>query len=107
MANQLTIKEVKVRAGDTVRINYIFREGDKEKKQAFEGIVIKVRGRGGNQMFTIRKMTRAKIGVERIIPVASPFIDSISVLKKGNARRANLGFIRGKSDREIRERLYS
>lgn len=107
MANQLTIKDVSVRVGDTVNINYKFVEGDKEKKQAFEGIVIKMRGRGVNQMFTIRKMTRSKIGVERIIPVASPFIDSVKIVKKGNARRAHLGFIRGKSDREIRERLYS
>ena len=107
MANSFSIKETVVNIGDTVAVNYTFNEGGKEKKQAFEGVVVAVRGRGDNKMFTVRKMTRSKIGVERIIPVISPFVESVKITKKGSVRRAKVSFIRKKSEREIRERVFS
>lgn len=106
MANTITIKETAVHSGDTVKIHYTFKEGDKEKKQIFEGIVLAIKGHGVNKMFTVRKMTKSKIGVERIFPATSPFIEKVIVSKKGKTRRSKLYFIRDKSEREIKDRLY-
>lgn len=105
MANKITIKDVEMKIGDTVKIYYKFKEGDKEKSQAFEGILMAIKGTGNNKMFRVRKLTKDKIGVERIFPVISPFIEKIKVSGKGNARRAKLYFIRRFSGRDLRERL--
>lgn len=81
--------------GDTVRISVKVIEGDKERIQPFEGIVIARRGSGTREMFTVRKVSFG-IGVERIFPLLSPSIDKINVLKKGSVRRAKLYYLRGK-----------
>ena len=107
MANSITIKDTKVKIGDTIAITYKFKDKDKEKSQIFKGIVISIKGSSVNKMFTVRKMTRSKIGVERIFPIISPFIDKVDVLKSGTVKKAKAYFIRDKSEREIAERLYT
>ena len=98
-------------AGDTVAITYKIKEGDKERLQVFQGIVIQRRG-GNNtatETFTVRKMS-GTVGVERIFPVASPFIEEIKVLKHGRVRRARIFYQRertGKSARIKEKRRFS
>lgn len=95
------------KAGDTITVHYKIREGSKERIQQFQGVVIQRRGAGITETFTIRKMSSG-IGVERIIPVASPFIDKIEVNKSGRVRRARIFYLRdlkGKAAR-IKERRY-
>jgi large subunit ribosomal protein L19 len=79
--------------GDTIKVNFKIREGDKERIQVFEGIVIQRRGKGTGETFTIRK-TSSGIGVERIFPVSSPYISGITIVKKGKVRRAKLFYLR-------------
>lgn len=93
------------RAGDTVRVNVRVREGEKERIQAFEGVVIARKHGGINETFTVRKISSG-IGVERIFPLHSPSIESIKVTRQGRVRRAKLYYLRnlrGKAAR-IKER---
>ncbi|MEX2600002.1 MAG: 50S ribosomal protein L19 [Balneolaceae bacterium] len=80
-------------AGDTVNVHYRVREGEKERIQLYQGIVINERGSGANKTFTVRKMS-GSVGVERIFPLYSPFIAKIEVLKKGKVRRSKLFYLR-------------
>ncbi len=105
MANAVTVKDTTLGIGDTVKVHYLFTEAGKEKRQVFEGTLMAIKGMDENKMFTVRKMTKSKVGVERIFPVNSPFIEKVDVAKKGVVRRAKIYFIRGMSDRLIRERL--
>ena len=93
------------RAGDTVRVNVRVKEGDKERLQAFEGVVIARRGSGVSATFTVRKVSNG-VGVERIFPVHSPMLADIAVVRRGSVRRAKLYYLRdltGKATR-IKER---
>ena len=93
------------RPGDTVRVHVRIKEGDKERLQAFEGVVIARKNRGMGESFTVRKISFSQ-GVERIFPVHSKVIDRIEVLRRGQVRRAKLYYLRsrrGKAAR-IRER---
>ncbi len=93
------------RAGDTVRVNVRVKEGDKERLQAFEGVVIARRGEGVSATFTVRKISNG-VGVERIFPLHSPMLESVSVMRRGRVRRAKLFYLReltGKATR-IREK---
>ena len=81
--------------GDTVRVSVKVVEGDKERLQPFDGVVIARRGGNTRETFTVRKISFG-IGVERIFPLYSPSIDRIEVLKKGSVRRAKLYYLRGK-----------
>lgn len=93
-------------AGDTVVVQVRVVEGDRERLQAFEGIVIAKRNRGLNSAFTVRKVSHGE-GVERVFQTFSPGIAEIKVLRRGDVRRAKLYFLRersGKSAR-IREKL--
>lgn len=95
------------KAGDTITVDYKIREGNKERIQQFQGVVIQRRGSGATETFTIRKMSSG-IGVERIIPVNSPFIDKIKVNKSGSVRRARIFYLRdlkGKAAR-IKEKQF-
>ena len=82
------------RAGDTVRVQVRVAEGDKERLQAFQGVVIARKGSGSREMFTVRKISGG-VGVERIFPLHAPVVDSIEVLRRGRVRRAKLYYLRG------------
>jgi large subunit ribosomal protein L19 len=91
------------RAGDTVNVSVRVVEGDKERIQHFEGIVISRRGSGINETFTVRKISNG-VGVERIFPMHSPRIASIAFVKAGVVRRAKLYFIRGLGAKDVRRK---
>ena len=96
----------KFKAGDTITVHYKIIEGSKERIQLFTGVVLQRRHPGANETFTIRKISNG-VGVERIFPVSSPFIDKIELNKVGIVRRAKIYYIRtrtGKAAR-IREKL--
>lgn len=81
------------RAGDKIRVNWKVKEGDKERVQAFEGIVIRKTRGGTDASFTVRKMSFG-VGVERIFPLHSPRYESLEVVTKGNVRRSRLFYLR-------------
>lgn len=107
MANTTTIHDTKVHVGDTLKVHYQFKEGEKTKEQAFQGTLIKIRGHGVNKMVTVRKVTKDRIGVERIFPTLSPFIKKVDVVKSARVRRSKLYFVRKMADRTQRERMHS
>ena len=84
--------------GDTIRVQVKVVEGDKERLQAFQGIVLQRRGAGTSATFTVRKIS-AGIGVERIFPLHGPTVASVKVIKKGAVRRAKLFYLRGLTGR--------
>ena len=95
--------------GDTLRISVRVVEGDKERIQPFDGVVIARRGSSTREMFTVRKISFG-VGVERIFPLYSPSIEKIVVMKKGDVRRAKLYYLRGKKGKAAKikekERVY-
>ena len=92
------------RVGDTVRVGVRIKEGKKERIQNFEGIVFNITGGSVSKTFTVRKKIGA-VGVERIFPVNSPLVESVTVVKKGKVRRSKLTFLRGmKKDYKTKER---
>ncbi len=92
------------RVGDTVKVGVRIIEGKKERVQYFEGIVFNISGGSVSKTFTVRKKI-GSVGVERIFPVNSPVIESITVVKKGKVRRSKLTFLRGmKKDYKTKER---
>ena len=89
-------------AGDTVRVNFRIREGDRERVQAFQGVCIRLNhGNGPAANFTVRRIT-AGIGIERIFPLHSPLIESVEVTRYGSVRRAKLYYLRGLQGRAAR-----
>ena len=90
-------------SGDTVRVHVRVIEGDKERTQIFEGIVIQRRGGGVQETFTVRKITQG-IAIERIFPVNSPRLAKIERLREGRVRRARLFYLRGRKGRSARIR---
>lgn len=89
------------RSGDTVTVAYRIIEGNKERVQQYRGVVIKIAGHGSKKRFTVRKMSD-NVGVERIFPIESPFIESITVNKHGKVRRAKLYYLRGLTGKKAR-----
>ncbi|MDD3593111.1 MAG: 50S ribosomal protein L19 [Candidatus Gastranaerophilales bacterium] len=87
--------------GDTVKVMVRIIEGNKERLQAFEGVIIKKSGSGSRKMITVRKVFQG-IGVERVFPIHSPRIDSIKVLRKGIVRRAKLYYLRERTGKATR-----
>ena len=83
----------KFKSGDTVTVAYRIVEGTKERIQLYRGVVLKINGEGENKRFTVRKMSD-NIGVERIFPMNSPFIDSIILNSEGKVRRSKIFYIR-------------
>jgi large subunit ribosomal protein L19 len=104
-------KKTVFHVGDTVRIHYKLIEHEKvagktkrevheethERTQVFEGIVIAIKGEGINMMFTVRRIGAGGIGIERILPIQSPWIKKLEVKKTGEVRRAKLYYLRGRS----------
>ena len=88
--------------GDTVRVHAKVVEGTRERVQVFEGIVIRRRGGGINENFTVRRIAAHGIGVERTFLIHSPRIDKIEVTRYGRVRRANLYYLRGRTGRAAR-----
>ena len=87
------VKRPAMRSGDTVRVHVKVREGDKERIQIFEGLVIAMHRGGSRASFTVRKVSFGQ-GVERIFPLHSPIVDKIEVLRSAKVRRAKLTFLR-------------
>ncbi len=87
--------------GDTIRVMVRVKEGEKERLQAFEGLVIAKRGGGISENFTVRKVS-AGVGVERIFPIHSPIISSVDVVRRGKVRRAKLYYLRALSGKAAR-----
>lgn len=93
----------KFSAGDTVTVHYKIKEGNKERIQQFRGVVIQRSGSSFTETFTVRKMS-GSIGVERIFPVSSPFIDKIELNKHGKVRRARIFYLRNLTGKKARIR---
>jgi len=87
--------------GDTVRVQVRVNEGDRERRQAFEGVVIAKRNRGLNSSFTVRKISYGE-GVERVFQAHSPLVASIEVRRRGDVRRAKLYYLRSRTGKSAR-----
>lgn len=97
------------KAGDTIKVNVRVREGEKERIQAFQGVVIQRKGAGISASFTVRKISGG-YGVERIFPLNSPWIDSIELVRRGKVRRARIYYLRklrGKAARIKESRKFA
>ena len=106
---QLTTNEnvPQIRPGDTVRVHSLIVEGEKERVQMFQGLVIRVRRGGINSSFTVRRIAAHGIGVERTYLFNSPRVDKVEVLRHAKVRRARLYFLRGRTGKaaRLRERM--
>ena len=92
----------KFNPGDTVRVNFRIREGERERIQVFQGVVIRfMNGKGPAANFTVRRIT-AGIGIERVFPLNSPLVESLEVTRYGSVRRAKLYYLRGLQGRAAR-----
>ncbi len=100
-AEQMTKEVPAFGSGDTVVVNVRVKEGNRERLQAFEGVVIAKRNRGLNSAFTVRKISHGE-GVERVFQTYSPLIDSIEVIRRGDVRRAKLFYLRDLSGKAAR-----
>lgn len=100
-AKYLKDKVTEFRPGDTLKVSLKIKEGDKERIQAFEGIVIQRRGKGTGETFTLRKVSGG-VGVERIFPLYSPNITKIELLRQGKVKRAKLFYLRGLKGKSAR-----
>jgi len=88
-------------AGDTVSVHYKIKEGTKERVQVFRGVVIQVKGSGAGKRFTVRKMS-GNVGVERIFPINSPFIEKVELNRRGKVRRARIYYFRDLTGKKAR-----
>ena len=89
------------KAGDTVTVTYKIKEGDKERLQNFKGVCLQRRGAGATQTFTVRKISNG-VGVERVFPLNSPFIEKITLDKAGKVRRARIFYLRDLTGKKAR-----
>lgn len=87
--------------GDTVRVLYLVREGQKERIQVFEGVCIARKGGGVDETFTVRKISSG-IGVERIFPLHAPTVTGVEIVRRGDVRRAKLYYLRGRRGKSAR-----
>ena len=106
LVNEITKSQMRtdlpeIKAGMTIRVDVKIKEGNKERIQAFEGIVIKVQGSGIGETFTVRKLSSG-VGVERTFPNNSPLIDKITIIRVGKVRRAKLYYLRSRSGKSAR-----
>ncbi|MCP4553258.1 MAG: 50S ribosomal protein L19 [Bacteroidetes bacterium] len=97
-----TVKDFpKFKSGDTITVQYKIKEGEKERLQNFQGIVLQRSGSGNTETFTVRKISN-NIGVERIFPLSSPFLEKITVNKRGVVRRARIFYLRALRGKKAR-----
>lgn len=89
------------KSGDTVSVSYKIVEGNKERIQVFKGVVIQIKGEGANKRFTVRKMS-GNVGVERIFPMNSPFIEKVELNRQGKVRRSRLFYLRALTGKKAR-----
>ena len=103
MALSTIHKETSFGVGDKVKVHQRIKEGEKERTQMFEGMVIGIKGRGNGKTFTVRRVGVQNVGIERIFPLMSPQIEKVEVERKGKkgARRAKLYYTRENSRREV------
>jgi len=107
MANSFVYNEHTYKVGDMIDIDYKIKEGDKERIQVFKGILLKIKGSSpATKMITLRKISNSGVGVERIIPLFSPYIAKISLIKKSNYQKSKLYFLQDLSEQELRTKLY-
>ncbi len=107
MANFFKYNSKIFHIGDTISLTYKLKEGDKERKQIFKGILIKLRGNTSQtKTITIRKISKSGIGVEKIVPLSSPAIAGINLIKKSDSRKAKILYIRDLSDKQLIQKLY-
>lgn len=95
------VKHPDFKAGDTVTVHYKIKEGEKERVQQYTGVVIQRKNERATASFTVRKMSNG-VGVERIFPLASPFVEKIVVDKRGDVRRAKLFYLRDRTGKAAR-----
>jgi large subunit ribosomal protein L19 len=100
---QMTLERPQMKAGDTVKVHVKVREGDKERIQIFEGIIIGLHRGGARASFTVRKVSFGQ-GVERIFPLHSPIIQKVEVVRSAKVRRAKLYFLRDLKGKAARMR---
>ena len=98
---QMTREVTDFAPGDTVVVQVKVKEGERERLQAFEGVVIAKRNRGLNSSFTVRKISHGE-GVERVFQTYSPLVDSVQVKRRGDVRRAKLYYLRGRTGKAAR-----
>jgi large subunit ribosomal protein L19 len=100
--DQVPVRELpNFKAGDTITVQYKIKEGNKERLQNFQGVVLQRSGSGPSETFTVRKISSGT-GVERIFPVSSPFIENIKINKRGVVRRARIFYLRGLTGKKAR-----
>lgn len=92
------------RAGDTINVHYRVREGEKERIQQYQGVVLSIRGKGANKTVMVRKVSQ-NVGVERIFPLNSPFIAKIQVVKRAKVRRSKIYFLRNLKGKTAKAKL--
>jgi large subunit ribosomal protein L19 len=108
MAQHLNVNGVKFSVGDTVRVHQKIQEGEKTRTQIFEGLVISIKNRESGKSFVVRKVATGGIGVERIFPLMSPFIEKIELVQMGVVRRSKLYYLRnrlGKAAMNVRKKV--
>lgn len=108
MALKASFKESKFGVGDEVKVYLKVKEGEKNRNQIFQGIVIGIKGSDSGKSFTVRKIGAAKVGIEMIFPLNTPSLEKVEVIRPGTegVQHAKLYYIRHKSTREI-EKIYS
>jgi len=105
MGLKIIHKDTEIGVGDTIRVFQKIKEEGKDRAQSFEGILISIKNKEEGKTITVRRIGEGKIGIERIFPLKSPFLEKIEVVRKGTSRvrHAKLYFIRKKSPRQVAE----
>jgi large subunit ribosomal protein L19 len=98
---QMDDRAINYSPGDTISVHFRIKEGDKERIQQFQGVVIQTRGTGSTATVTVRKSS-GNVYVERIFPIYSPLIAEVKVMKRGSVRRAKLYYLRGLTGKRTR-----
>jgi len=107
MANQIKWQDkIEFGVGDTIKVSQTIKEGEKTRTQAFQGIVIAIRGEGQGKSYIVRKIAVGGVGIEKIYPISTPSVTGIEIIKKGKVRRAKLYYLRnllGKKATKIKD----